>query len=312
MSKVQKIIISICLLVIALLGVSAILLFATTTEPLKLNGTFVILSGEYGGDISYDSLTKIDLDVDATVTKKAFAITGAEGKLDGFARDYKFSTANADDSALYVSCKDDSGLTNLTVKQAHGTNTAVINTFDSEANGGNKTLIGPVTDNESFQKALQEQNLPTEYKDEIVEEIKTSGTFVDVYGEHSEIETSYDKLPHHEAKLDVKIKRDKKGEEYATGTLDIDGTEYHIGYINRQHYEEDGTDYLFLSTNVSIHHDISIQFENNNYDSMIINVIKGDLGSENEYGKTGYLIGPVKDKDDWTRVLKETHFLPEE
>ena len=45
---------------------------------------------------------------------------------------------------------------------------------------------------------------------------------------------------------------------------------------------------------------------------MIINVIKGNLGSENEYGKKGYLIGPVKDKDDWTRVLKETHFLPEE
>lgn len=318
MSKFQKIIIAICLLIIVVLGAAVILMFTTTTEALKINGTFVNISGEYGNEVSFDSLTKIDLDVDATITRNALVVTGAEGKVSGFGTEYELSTAYADNSALYVNSKDSStGLINLTVKQAHGTNTAVINVFASENNSGNMMLIGPVTDNESLQKALQEQNIPTESKDKVVQEINVSSTFVDVYGEHSEIETSYDKLPHHEVKIDAKIKRNKTGNEYVNGTLDIDGTEYTIQFVNRQHYEETstketGTDYLFLGSYDSVHHNIYIEFKNNNYDSMIINVIKGNLGSENEYGKKGYLIGPVKDKDDWTRVLKETHILPEE
>lgn len=315
MTKFQKIIIAICLLVIVVLGAAVIFMFTTTTEALKINGTFVNISGEYGNEVSFDSLTKITLDVDATITRNALVVTGAEGKVSGFGTDYELSAANADNSALYVNSKDSStGLINLTVKQAHGTNTAVISVFASENNSENMMLIGPVTDNESLQKALQEQNIPTESKDKVVQEINVSGTFVDTYGEHSEIETLYDKLPHHEVKLNAEIKCGKTGNEYVNGTVDIDGKEYPIQFVNRQHYkdEETDTDCLFLSAYDSIHYNIIIKIENNNYDSLIIWVAKGDLGSDNENGKSGCLLGPVKDKDDWTRVLKDTHTLPTE
>ena len=71
MPKFQKIIITICLLIIVALTVIIVLMLNTTTQALKISGTFADISRTLSDTVSFDALEHTEISIDAVITKPA-------------------------------------------------------------------------------------------------------------------------------------------------------------------------------------------------------------------------------------------------
>ena len=81
MSKFQKIIIALCVIIIVILGAATVVLFTGTSEAIKINGTFADISLLNSDNPDFDKLPHKEISIDATLTGNIFGVTGASGKI---------------------------------------------------------------------------------------------------------------------------------------------------------------------------------------------------------------------------------------
>ena len=302
MSKFQKIIIAICLLVIVVLGAAIVFVFTTTSEAIKICGTFTDIS-KATGDLDYDALPHTEISVDAEITKNAFAVIGAEGTVKIGDTEYKLSSASSDSSNIYLRSKNDAGYFDVTIQLAKGTESAVISVLPSQTGSDNSMWAGPASDEKSLDSILKEQNIVNYSDTKLLKEINLSGSFTDIYGEYSV--DMYDELPHREVSINAKVKVNAYGREYAEGSVVIEGKEYTINYLSRDNSY--GKNRLFLTCNdfektrmlvmiqtIDTSQHISIQVTNYEGDTVKIHYL---------------LIGLTKDKNEFEQALKELSYI---
>lgn len=80
MSKFQKIIIALCLIIIVILGAATVVLFTGTSEAIKINGTFADISLVNSDNPDFDKLPHKEISIDATLTGNIFGVTGRKRK----------------------------------------------------------------------------------------------------------------------------------------------------------------------------------------------------------------------------------------
>lgn len=68
MSKFQKIIIALCVIIIVILGAATVVLFIGTSEAIKINGTFADISLLNSDNPDFDKLPHKEISIDATLT----------------------------------------------------------------------------------------------------------------------------------------------------------------------------------------------------------------------------------------------------
>ena len=66
MSKFQKIIIALCVIIIVILGAATVVLFIGTSEAIKINGTFADISLLNSDNPDFDKLPHKEISIDAT------------------------------------------------------------------------------------------------------------------------------------------------------------------------------------------------------------------------------------------------------
>lgn len=300
MSKFQKIIIALCLIIIAILGTATVLLFVGTSEAIKISGTFADISMLNGDNPDFDNLPHTEISVDANLTGNLFGVTGANGKVKVGDTEYKLDSASSNGSVINIHSLNNEGSFDLNVKLEKGTKSAIITVLQSENSAGSAMWAGPSTDSESLKNVLDEQNIINYSDTQTVTEINCSGDYVDINDEYSV--DMYDKLPHRTASVNVKIMRNIYGREYSDGTLTLDGTVYKISGFNRDN--SFGKSRIFFSALTGDGKTAA--------PGITIGYVEGSqyvtVNSRLQNNQC-YLIGAVKDKNEFETALRELGYI---
>lgn len=312
MPKFQKIIITICLLIIVALTVIIVLMLNTTTQALKISGTFADISRTLSDTVSFDVLEHTEISIDAVITKNIVAVTGAEGTVKVGDAEYKITSASSDASGVTLNSRSEEGVLDLIVRTAAGTNSAVVSVIPSNSSEEEGTWAGPATDDDSFDRVIREQNI-IRFTSTLVQEINISGTFTDIYGEHVKPEEQYDNLEHVEVAIKAAVKKNARGAEYVEGTVTIGDTTYSLMTFSRTD-DGSGGEYLCLYywVNKPEYISVSILIENSG-DAATVHISEGCTGDDilsptDPDHKHKWLVGPAKDSDEFKRVMINMHY----
>lgn len=243
MSKFQKIIIALCLIIIVILGAATVVLFTGTSEAIKINGTFADISLVNSDNPDFDKLPHKEISIDATLTGNIFGVTGASGKIAVGDTEYALDSAISRGSVINIHSLNNEGSFDVNVKLEKGTGSAIITVLQSQNSSDSSMWAGPATDSESLKNVLKEQNIINYSNTETVKEISCTGDFVDINNNYSV--DMYEQLPHKTVNVNAKILRNIYGREYADGTLTLDGREYKIQGFNRDN--SFGKNRIFIS-----------------------------------------------------------------
>lgn len=316
MPRFQKIIITICLFIIVALTVIIVLMLNTTTQALKISGTFADISRTLSDTVSFDVLEHTEISIDAVITKNIVTVTGAEGTVKVGDTEYKITSASSDPSGMTLNSRSEEGILDLIVRTATGTNSAVVSVMPLENPEKEGTWVGPATDNASFNSVIKEQNI-IRYTSMLKQEVNISGTFTDIYGDHVKPEEQYDNLEHVEVAIKATVEKNANGNEYVNGTVTIGDKTYPLMDVSRTD-DGRGGEYLCLYywVNKPEHDIITIIIENSG-DIATIQTFEGCYGDDiidpTEPGhKHRWLVGPAKDSDEFKRVMISMHHAVDE
>ena len=316
MPRFQKTIITICLFIIVALMVIIVLMLNTTTQALKISGTFADISKTLSDTVSFDVLEHTEISIDAVITKNIVTVTGAEGTVKVGDTEYKITSASSDTSGVTLNSRSEEGVLDLIVRTAAGTNSAVVSVIPLNSSEEEGTWAGPATDDDSFDRVIKEQNI-IRFTSTLVQEINISGTFTDIYGDHVKPEEQYDNLEHVEVAIKAAVKKNARGAEYVEGTVTIGDTTYSLMTVSRADNGRGG-EYLCLSYWVYrpkyIH--VSILIEDNG-DTATVHVSDGCSGDDilsptDPDHKHKWLVGPAKDSDEFKRVMISMRYADDE
>lgn len=300
MSKFQKIIIALCLIIIVILGAATVVLFTGTSEAIKINGTFADISLLNSDNPDFDNLPHKEISIDATLTGNIFGVTGASGKITVGDTEYALDSASSRGSVINIHSLNNEGSFDVNVKLEKGTGSAIITVLQSQNSSDSSMWAGPATDSESLKNVLEEQNIINYSNTETVKEISCMGDFVDINNDYSV--DMYEQLPHKTVSVNAKILRNIYGREYADGTLTLDGKEYRIQGFNRDN--SFGKNRIFISV-------ITSDGKNAAPGITICYTEGSDYITVNSrlQNNTCYLIGAVKDKNEFETALKELGYI---
>lgn len=316
MPRFQKIIITICLFVIVALTVIIVLMLNTTTQALKISGTFADISRTLSDTVSFDALQHTDISIDAVITKNIVTVTGAEGTVKVGDTEYKITSASSDSSGVMLNSRSEEGVLGLIVRTAAGTNSAIVSVIPLENAQDGGTWAGPATDDDSFNRVIKEQNI-VRFTSAIKQEVDISGTFADIYGEHEKLEEQYDNLEHVEVAIKATVEKRANGNECVNGTITIGDKTYPIMDVS---ITDDGRNgqYLCLSYWVSKPERviINILIEDSG-DMATIHTYEGcygnDIISPTEPGhKHRWLVGPANDPAEFKNLMKSMHYVDDD
>lgn len=300
MSKFQKIIIALCLIIIVILGSATVILFTGTSEAIKISGTFADISLLSGDDIDFEKLVHEEISIDATVTGNIFGVTGASGKITVGDTEYTLDSASSRGCVINIHSLNNEGSFDVNVKLEKGADSAIITVLQSQSSSDCSMWAGPSTDSESLKNVLNEQNIINYSNTDVIKEISCSGDFVDINNEYSV--DMYEQLPHKTASVNVKILRNIYGREYADGTLTLDGNEYKILGFNRDN--SFGKNRIFMSVitgdGKTAAPGITICYTEGSEYITINSRLKNN---------SCYLIGAVKDKNEFETALRELGYI---
>ena len=316
MPRFQKIVITICLFIIVVLTVVIALMLNTTTQALKISGTFADISRTLSDTVSFDVLEHTEISIDAVITKNIVTVTGAEGTVKVGDTEYKITSASSDQSGMTLNSRSEEGILDLIVRTATGTNSAVVSVIPLENPEKEGTWAGPATDDDSFDRVIKEQNI-IRYTSTLVQEVNISGTFADIYGDHVKPEEQFDSLEHVEVAIKASIKKNARGTEYVDGTVTIGDTTSSLMAVSRADNGRGG-EYLCLSYWASKpkYINITILIENNG-DTATVHVSDGCSGDDvlsptDPDHKHKWLVGPAKDSADFKRLMIKMHYAADE
>lgn len=300
MSKFQKIIIALCVIIIVILGAATVVLFTGTSEAIKINGTFADISLVNSDNPDFDKLPHKEISIDATLTGNIFGVTGASGKIAVGDTEYALDSASSRGSVINIHSLNNEGSFDVNVKLEKGTGSAIITVLQSQNSSDSSMWAGPATDSESLKNVLKEQNIINYSNTETVKEISCTGDFVDINNDYSV--DMYKQLPHKTVSVNAKILRNIYGREYADGTLTLDGKEYKIQGFNRDN--SFGKNRIFISV-------ITSDGKNAALGITICYTEGSDYITVNSrlQNNTCYLIGAVKDKNEFETALKELGYI---
>ncbi len=301
MSKFQKIIIALCLIIIVILGAATVILFTGTSEAIKINGTFADISLVNSDNPDFDKLPHKEISIDATLTGNIFGVTGASGKIAVGDTEYALDSASSRGSVINIHSLNNEGSFDVNVKlEKKGTGSAIITVLQSQKLLCTVQCGGPATDSESLKNVFEEQNIINYSNTETVKEISCTGDFVDINDNYSV--DMYEQLPHKTVSVNAKILRNIYGREYADGTLTLDGREYKIQGFNRDN--SFGKNRIFISV-------ITSDGKNAAPGITICYTEGSDYITVNSrlQNNTCYLIGTVKDKNEFETALKELGYI---
>lgn len=109
MSKFQKIIIALCVIIIVILGAATVVLFTGTSEAIKINGTFADISLLNSDNPDFDKLSHKEISIDATLTGNIFGVTGASGKIAVGDTEYALDSASSRGSVINIHSLNNEG-----------------------------------------------------------------------------------------------------------------------------------------------------------------------------------------------------------
>lgn len=316
MPRFQKIIITICLFVIVVLTVVIVLMLNTTTQALKISGTFADISRTLSDTVSFDVLEHTEISIDAVITKNIITVTGAEGTVKVGDTEYKITSASSDQSGMTLNSRSEEGILDLIVRTAAGTNSAVVSVIPLENPEKEGTWAGPATDDDSFDRVIKEQNI-IRYTSMLKQEVDISGTFADIYGDHVNLEEQYDNLEHVEVAIKATVEKRANGNECVNGTITIGDKTYPLMDVSRTDNGRGGQ-YLCLSYWVSKPERVIINiFIEDSGDMATIYTYEGCYGNDiiapTEPGhKHKWLVGPAKDSADFKRLMTDMHYAADE
>ena len=211
MSKFQKIIIALCVIIIVILGAATVVLFTGTSEAIKINGTFADISLLNSDNPDFDKLSHKEISIDATLTGNIFGVTGASGKIAVGDTEYALDSASSRGSVINIHSLNNEGSFDVNVKLEKGTGSAIITVLQSQNSSDSSMWAGPATDSESLKNVLKEQNIINYSNTEVVKEISCTGDFVDINNDYSV--DMYEQLPHKTVSVNAKILRNIYGRE---------------------------------------------------------------------------------------------------
>ena len=185
MSKFQKIIIALCVIIIVILGAATVVLFTGTSEAIKINGTFADISLLNSDNPDFDKLPHKEISIDATLTGNIFGVTGASGKIAVGDMEYALDSASSRGSVINIHSLNNEGSFDVNVKLEKGTGSAIITVLQSQNSSDSSMWAGPATDSESLKNVLEEQNIINYSNTETVKEISCTGDFVDINNDYS-------------------------------------------------------------------------------------------------------------------------------
>lgn len=314
MPRFQKIIITICLFIIVVLTVVIVLMLNTTTQALKISGTFADISRTLSDTVSFDVLEHTEISIDAVITKNIVAVTGAEGTVKVGDTEYKITSASSDQSGMTLNSRSEEGVLDLIVRTATGTNSAVVSVIPLNSSEKEGTWAGPATDDDSFDRVIKEQNI-IRFTSTLVQEVNISGTFADIYGDHVKPEEQFDSLEHMEVAIKASIKKNAHGVEYVEGSITIGDETNPLQDFSRS---DDGTNtlYLYYVEHIPAKIKAIIKIDESG-NTATIQTFEGcygeDILSPTEPGhKHRWLVGPAKDSDEFKRVMINMHYAADE
>lgn len=227
-------------------------------------------------------------------------MTGASGKIAVGDTEYALDSASSRGSVINIHSLNNEGSFDVNVKLEKGTGSAIITVLQSQNSSDSSMWAGPATDSESLKNVLEEQNIINYSNTETVKEISCTGDFVDINNDYSV--DMYEQLPHKTVSVNAKILRNIYGREYADGTLTLDGREYKIQGFNRDN--SFGKNRIFISV-------ITSDGKNAALGITICYTEGSDHITVNSrlQNNTCYLIGAVKDKNEFETALRELGYI---
>lgn len=227
-------------------------------------------------------------------------MTGASGKIAVGDTEYALDSASSRGSVINIHSLNNEGSFDVNVKLEKGTGSAIITVLQSQNSSDSSMWAGPATDSESLKNVLEEQNIINYSNTETVKEISCTGNFVDINNDYSV--DMYEQLPHKTVSVNAKILRNIYGREYADGTLTLDGKEYKIQGFNRDN--SFGKNRIFISV-------ITSDGKNAAPGITICYTEGSDHITVNSrlQNNTCYLIGTVKDKNEFETALRELGYI---
>lgn len=288
MSKFQKTIITLCVIIIVILGAATVVLFTGTSEAIKINGTFADISLLNSDNPDFDNLPHKEISIDATLTGNIFCVTGASGKIAVGDTEYALDSASSRGSVINIHSLNNEGSFDVNVKLEKGTGSAIITVLQSQNSSDSSMWAGPATDSESLKNVLEEQNIINYSNTEVVKEIRCTGDFADINNDYSV--DMYEQLPHKTVSVNAKILRN------------IYGREYRIQGFNRDN--SFGKNRIFISV-------ITSDGKNAAPGITICYTEGSDYITVNSrlQNNTCYLIGTVKDKNEFETALRELGYI---
>ncbi len=173
----KKTIITLCVIIIVILGAATVVLFTGTSEAIKINGTFADISLLNSDNPDFDNLPHKEISIDATLTGNIFGVTGASGKIAVGDTEYALDSASSRGSVINIHSLNNEGSFDVNVKLEKGTGSAIITVLQSQNSSDSSMWAGPATDSESLKNVLEEQNIINYSNTETVKEIKLYGRF---------------------------------------------------------------------------------------------------------------------------------------